>query len=121
VLRTINDEICQTFYEAFKHLRLTANQDEDTDICMQDAIDMNRPPNHLRFLLAQLVCYGAHRERLEYRFGKYLGDEDDNFDSNRPKINLLFDHDAHDWCDSQEDHQVPPTSPPESVLSLLTE
>jgi hypothetical protein len=53
--------------------------------------------------------------------GNIRGDEDDNFNSVRRTIDLLLDHDAHDWYDLQGDHQVPPTSPPESVLSLLTE
>jgi hypothetical protein len=65
VLHTINDEICQTFCEAVKHLGLVANHNKETEICMQEAIDMNRPPSDLRFLLAQLVYYSADRERLE--------------------------------------------------------
>jgi hypothetical protein len=42
-LRTVDDEICQNVYDAVRQLGLVANQDQEAEICLQDAIDLNRP------------------------------------------------------------------------------
>jgi hypothetical protein len=64
-LRTVNDEICQHFYEAVRQLRLVANQDQEAESCLQDGIDLNRSSSDIRVILAQMACHGASQEVLE--------------------------------------------------------
>jgi hypothetical protein len=67
-LRTVQDEICQNFYEVVRRLGLVANQDQEAEFYLQDAIDLNRPPSHIHFIMAQMVRHGASREVFEARF-----------------------------------------------------
>jgi hypothetical protein len=74
----------------------------------------------MRFIFTQMVSHGASPEVLEVRFWDHLADERDTVNSLRRKINLLLYPDTFISCDLQNDDQMPPTSPPESALSLLT-
>jgi hypothetical protein len=51
-LRAVNDEICQNLYEAVRQLGSVANQDQEAEICLQDAIDLNGSPRDICFILA---------------------------------------------------------------------
>jgi hypothetical protein len=110
----------QTFYEAVRQLGLVSNRDQDAEICLQDVIDLNRPASDIRFLLAQMVYYGASRESSETRFCDHLADDGDTPDSVCRKIDLLlrpFDMSSYDTLG---DHQLSTSSDPDSHLSLLT-
>jgi hypothetical protein len=48
----------QTFQEPARQLGLVSNRDQEAEICLQHAIDLNRPPSDIRFLLAQMVYLG---------------------------------------------------------------
>jgi hypothetical protein len=50
-----NGEVHYTFYEAARQLGLISNRDHEAKICLQDAVDLNRPASDIRFLLAQTV------------------------------------------------------------------
>jgi hypothetical protein len=101
--RAVNDKICQNHYEAVRQLGLVANQDQEAEICLQDAIDLNGPPSDIRFILAQMVCHGASRKVLEARFWDHLADEGDTVDSLRRKIDLPLYPDAFIFCNLQND------------------
>jgi hypothetical protein len=66
------------------------NQDQQAQICLQDAIELRRPSSDIRFLLVQMVYYGASRETLECRFRSQLADEGDTIDSVHRKIDALL-------------------------------
>jgi hypothetical protein len=85
-LRSHNGAICESFYEAARQFGLVSNQDDEAAICLQDALDLHRPPSDIRFLLAQMVDYGASRDLLESRFGEHLADDGDTVDSDHQKI-----------------------------------
>jgi hypothetical protein len=80
-LRFHNGEVHQPFHEAACQLGLVSNRDQEAEICIQDAIDLNRPPSDIRFLLAQMVDYEASREPLKTRFCDHLADDGDTPDS----------------------------------------
>jgi hypothetical protein len=80
----------QTFHEAARQLGLASNQDQEVEICLQDLIHLNKPASDIRFLLAQMVHYGANRESLETRFCDHLADDGDTPDSVPRKIDLLL-------------------------------
>jgi hypothetical protein len=84
--------VYQTFYDAARQLELTSHRNQEAEICLQDAIDLNRPATDIRFLLAQTVNYGASRESLETRFYDHLADDGDTPNSVRRKIDLLLHH-----------------------------
>jgi hypothetical protein len=48
-----NSALYQPFHEAAHQLGLVSNRDQEAEICLQDAIDLNRPASDIRFLLAQ--------------------------------------------------------------------
>jgi hypothetical protein len=80
----------QTFHEAARQLGLVSNRDQETEMCLQDAIDLNRPASNIRFLLVQMVYSDASRESLETCFCNHLADDGDTPDSVRRKIDLLL-------------------------------
>jgi hypothetical protein len=53
-LRFNNSEVHQTFHEADHQLGLVSNRDQEAEICIQDAIDLNGQASDIRFLLANL-------------------------------------------------------------------
>jgi hypothetical protein len=67
-LRRRNGEVHQTFHEAARQLGLVWTRDPVAEICLQDVIDIHRPPSDIRVLLAQMVYYGASREPVGTRF-----------------------------------------------------
>jgi hypothetical protein len=85
-LRFHNGEVHQTFQEAARQLVLVLNRDQDAEICLQDATDLNRPASGIGFLLAQMVYYGASRESLETRFCDHLADDGETPDYVRRKL-----------------------------------
>jgi hypothetical protein len=116
----------QTFHEAACQLGLVSNRDQEAEICIQDAMDLNRLVNDIRFPLAQMVYSGASRESLEPRFCDRLADDRETPDSVRRKIDLLlhpfdmlsydglgddqlfisFDRDSHLFLLTPEQHSV---------------
>jgi hypothetical protein len=88
-LRFHNGEVRQTFHEAVRQLGLVSNRDQEAEICLEDAIDPNRPASDIRFLLGQLVYSSASRESLEARFCDHLADNGDTPDPVCRKIDLL--------------------------------
>jgi hypothetical protein len=119
-LRFHNREVYQTFHEAARELGSVSNRDQEAEIYLQDAIDLNRPVSDIRFLLAQIVYCGASRESLETRFRDHLADDGDTPDSVCRKIDLLlrpFDMASYDGLG---DDQLSISSDPDSHLSLLT-
>jgi hypothetical protein len=110
----------QTFHEAACQLGLVSNRDQEAEICIQNAIDLNRRASDIRFRLAQMVYYGASRESLETRFCDHLADDGDTSNSVRHKLNVLlhpFDMSSYDGLG---DGQLSISSDPDSHLSLLT-
>jgi hypothetical protein len=99
---------------------LVSNRDQEAEICLQDAIDLNRPASDIRFLLAHIVYYGASRESLQTRFCDHLADDGDTLDSVRRKIDLLLHPFDMSSYDSLGDDQLSISSDPDSHLSLLT-
>jgi hypothetical protein len=119
-LRFHNGEVHQTFHEAAHQLGLVSTRDQEAEICLQDAIDLNRPASDIRFLLAQMIHYGASRESLETRFCDHLADDGDYLDYVYRKIDLLlhpFDMSSYDGLSYD---QLSISSDPDSHLSLLT-
>jgi hypothetical protein len=110
----------RTFHEAARQLGLVSNRDQEAEICLQDAIDLNRPANDIRFLLAQMVYYGASHESLETHFCDHLADDRDTPDSVRRKIDLLFHPFDMSSYDGLGDNQLSVSSDRDSHLSLLT-
>jgi cephalosporin hydroxylase len=51
-LRTCSGELCHSYYEAAQQHGLVSNPDQETQICVQDAIDLQRPPRDIRSLLS---------------------------------------------------------------------
>jgi hypothetical protein len=96
-------EICETFHEAVRQLGLVSNIEQKAEICLQDAVDLQRPPSDLRFLLAQMAKYNASREFSESRFWHHLMDEGDTVDSVHRKIDLLLHPDAYESCGTEDD------------------
>jgi hypothetical protein len=94
-LRTVEGEICETFYAAVRQLGLVSNTEQEAEICLQDAVDLQRPPSDIWFLLAQVVEHNAGREFLESRLWHHLADERDTVDSVHHKIDFLFHPDAY--------------------------
>jgi hypothetical protein len=116
-LRFHNGEVHQTFHEAARQLGLVSIRDQEAEICLQDAIDLNRLASDIRFRLAQMVYYGASRESLETHFCDQLADDGDTPDSVRRKIDFLlhpFDMSSHDGL---RDDQPPISSYPVSLLT----
>jgi hypothetical protein len=64
-VRSVHGNRCHTFSEAARQLGLATNQNNEARVCLQDAIELRRPPSDIRFLLAQIVHYGTSREELE--------------------------------------------------------
>jgi hypothetical protein len=89
-LQFYDGEVHQTFHEVARQLGLVSNRDQEAEICLQGAIDPNRAASDIRFLLAQIVYYGASHESLETRFCDRLADDGDTPDSIRRKIDLLL-------------------------------
>jgi hypothetical protein len=73
-LRIYNGLEHPTFQEAARQRGLLSTRHQDAVICIQDGIDLQRPPSDIRFLLEQMVRYGAERRDLEIQFAEYLGD-----------------------------------------------
>jgi hypothetical protein len=110
----------QTFREAARQLGLILNRDQEAKICLQGAIDLNRPASDMRFPLAKMIYYGASRKSLGTRFCDYLADDGDTPDSIRRKIDLFlhpFDMSSYDGLG---DDQLSISSDPDSYLSMLT-
>jgi hypothetical protein len=110
----------QTFHEAARQLGLGSNRGQEAEICLQDAIDLNRPSSDIRFLLAQMIYYDASRESLETRFRDHLADDGDTPDSVRRKIDFLlhpFDMPSYERLG---DDQLSISPDSDSHLSLLT-
>jgi hypothetical protein len=118
-LRFHNGEVHQTFHAAARQLGLVSNRDQEAEICLQDAIDLNRPASGICFLLAQMVYYGASRKSLETRFCDHLADDGDTLDSVRRKIDLLLQPFNMPSCDDLGDDQRSISSDSDSHLSLL--
>jgi hypothetical protein len=110
----------QSFHEPARQLGLVSNRDQEAEICLQDVIDLNRPESDIRFLLAQMVSYGASRESLETRFCDHLTYDRDTPDSVRRKIDLLLHPFGVSSYDGLGDDQLSISSDPDSHLSLLT-
>jgi hypothetical protein len=109
----------QTFHEAARQLGLVSNRDQETEICIQDTIDLNQQASDIRFLLLQMVYSGASRESSETDFCDHLVDDGDTPDSVHQKIDLLlcpFNMSSYDGLD---DDQLSISSDPDSHLSLL--
>jgi hypothetical protein len=110
----------QSFHEAARQLGMVSNRDQEAEICLQDAMDLNGPASDIRFLLAQMVYYGASRESLETHFCDHLADDGDNPDSVHRKIDLLLHPLNMSSYDGLVDDQLSISSDPDSHLSLLT-
>jgi hypothetical protein len=110
----------QTFHEATRQLGLVSNRDQESEIDLQGAIDFNIPANDIRFLLAQMVYYGASRESSETRSCDRLADDGDTPDSVRRKIDLLLHSFDMPSCDGLGDGQLSISSDPDFHLSLFT-
>jgi hypothetical protein len=99
---------------------LVSNRDQEAEIHLQDAIDLDRRASDIRFRLAQMVDYGASRKPLETRFCDHLADDGDTLDAvRRPKDLLLHPVDLASY-DHFFDGQLSISSGPDSYLSLLT-
>jgi hypothetical protein len=85
-LLTRHGGVGATFHEAACAAGLIKGRQDEAEICMQDPVDMNRPPSELRFMMAQMIEYGANREALMARFIQYLGDYGDTEDVMNAKI-----------------------------------
>jgi hypothetical protein len=72
-LLTQHGHVCGTFHEAACEAGLIKDRQDEAEMCMQDAVDMNRPPSELRFMMAQMIAYGANRATLIARFRDSLG------------------------------------------------
>jgi hypothetical protein len=119
-LRTHNGIVFQTFHEGARQLGLISNLDQEAQVCLQDAVDLNRPPSDIRFLLALMVQNGANQTSLERDFSDYLADDGDDIESVHHKINLLLNHDDMMISDYQNDKQIADNFHAEPELTTLT-
>jgi hypothetical protein len=67
-LRTQNIGVWPIFHEAAGQLGLVSNLDQEAEICVQDTIELTRPPRDTHFLLAQMAYYKSSREAVQRRF-----------------------------------------------------
>jgi hypothetical protein len=119
-LPTCNGQFYHSFYEAAQQRWLVSNENQEAAICVQEPVDLQRPPGCIPFLLAQMVKDGARRELLVGRFFEQLADEGDTLEDVHRKIDLLLHSDVYAYYDPHDDDQLPPISDPDSSLSLLT-
>jgi hypothetical protein len=118
-LRFHNGEVHQTFHEAARQLGLASSRDQEAEICLQDAMDLNRPASDIRFLLTQMGFYSGSCESLETIFCDHMAEDRDTPDSVRRKIDLLLYPVDMPSYDGLGDDQLPVSSDPDSHLSLL--
>jgi hypothetical protein len=46
----------ETFSQTGQQFQFVSNQDGEAQICLQDAVNLHKPPSDIRFTLAQMVC-----------------------------------------------------------------
>jgi hypothetical protein len=73
-LREHAGRVWPTFREAVQALGIISDRQDEARICLTDAAEMNRPPSDMRFLLAQMVRYGADPIPLEDEFADQLAE-----------------------------------------------
>jgi hypothetical protein len=95
-----------SFYETARQHGLVLNRHQAAETCLQDAIDIHRPPSDMRFVLAQMVGYGASREALENRSWKQFTDDEDNHVSVPGKIHMLLNPDKYESSAYQDDDET---------------
>jgi GTPase SAR1 family protein len=96
-----------------------ANRHDEAVLCLQDAILMGRAPSELRFLLAQMVKYGASREHLEEQFFENLRDDEEKTeDSVHSKITALLSNERYPDGGQNENQNIR-VADPNSALSCL--
>jgi hypothetical protein len=105
-LRTRNGRRWDTFYEAAHESGLVSDRDDEAVICMQDAVDMRRPPSDVRFLLVQMIAFGASRERLLVMFRNHLADLGDSDADINGKIDVLIAAQREPWGSHATDDNV---------------
>jgi hypothetical protein len=115
--RSHDGQLCQTVHEADGPLGLILNRDQEIEISLPEALDLNTRPSDIHFLLTQIVYYGAGREDLETRLCDHLVDEGETPDSGHRKSDLLVHFDTLSSSDRQDDDKMPPSPDPDSPLS----
>jgi hypothetical protein len=119
-LYTVNDQVYNSLYQAAERRGLVSDRNQEAIICMEDAVHLNRPPSDLRFLLSQMVAYGADRSKLERIFWNKLLDEGDDADSLSEKIRALIDRHKQGFVPVDDHEQSHFTVQEESLWNSLT-
>jgi hypothetical protein len=94
-LRTHNGTTYETFSLTVRALGIISDRQDKARMALTDAAEMNRGPSEMRFLLAEMVRYGANRRLLETEFASRLADENDRPEDVRRKINQLLDRHSY--------------------------
>jgi hypothetical protein len=119
-LRTHNGTTYETFGQTVRALGIIADRQDEARIALADAAAMNRGPSEMRFLLAEMVRYGANRIPLEREFARRLADEKDTPDDVRRKIDQLLDRRSYITPGNEPDNrQRPNTFDPQPELAKL--
>jgi hypothetical protein len=85
-LYTQNGQVWASFQEAAREAGLIRDRQDEAVISVRDAIAMNRPPSELRFMVAQMIAYGANRETLLDLFIGELSDSGDTREDTIRKV-----------------------------------
>jgi hypothetical protein len=96
------------------------NQEQEAQICLHDAVELDRPPSDIRFFLVSMVHSGASGEILECRFRLQLADERNVIDSVHRKIDALLHPESSACWNLQEENEVLLTFAVDESLSVLT-
>ena len=70
-LKTVDDVLYESFYDAAFHRGLVGNSAEYY-LCIQEAIDTNRPPSDVRFMIALFAQQGAPFKKMLDDYQEYL-------------------------------------------------
>jgi hypothetical protein len=94
-LRTHNGQTWDTCYDTIYQLGLVLDQNQEAHIYIRDALDLGRPPYEIRFLVALMVSYGAHRSLLENEFWSAMAEDGDTALDVHRRLDRLIDRDRY--------------------------
>jgi hypothetical protein len=93
--RTHNGQTWQTCYDTIYELGLVIDQNQEAHIYIRDALELGRPAYEIRFLVALMVSYGAHRGALESQFWHAKAEDSDTAQDVHRRLDRLIDRDRY--------------------------
>jgi hypothetical protein len=108
------------FYGAAHEAGLVSDRDDEGVICLQDAVDRRRLPSDVRCLLAQMIAFGASRERLLVMFRNHLAAVGDSDADVNKKIDGLMAAQHEPWSTEATDDDFPEDLDEKTAWGRLT-